>query len=136
MNATTPARPRHTSQLPPGVTPGPVTIPHRPPTPARPGTRQSPATSAQHLCALLRGNGLTGLYAYTYPNVAVISLPKLTVWVRQATLSWTHHGQLTSWPTSDLPGAARHLTRLYQTAHPTPALPQPHRPPTTPLTCP
>jgi hypothetical protein len=128
---TTPTRPRHTSQLPPGITPGPVTIPHQPPTSAQPATwQQPPATTAQHLYTLLSGNGLTGLYACTYSNVAVISLPKLTIWIRPATLTWTHHGRHTTWPTYDLPGAARHLTRLTQ--HPTSAaLSQPPRSPLT-----
>jgi hypothetical protein len=101
--------------LPPGARPGPITLP--PPGPAHPG----PPPAARHLatrgtaaqlCRLLHGHGLTGLYSYVLGNVAVISLPHLTIWITPRILTWTHDGQKSTWPAHDTTSAARHLAHL------------------------
>ena len=110
------AQPRP-GQLPAGVLSGPATIPNRPPAPAplhSPTTEHTPRTTACLLCTLLRQNGLTGLYAFTFGNVAVVSLPHLTVWINPRILYWTHDGKITTWPACDTTGATRQLTRLVQ----------------------
>jgi hypothetical protein len=111
--------------LPAGVRPGPVTeiAPSRPrgqavpsTLAARPSTPQRPRDIIRELTTLLRGHGLTGTYyAFAYTNVAVLSVPGLTIWTDARTLTWTLGGEQTTWAAEDTAGAATHLAAL---AHP------------------
>ena len=112
--------------LPPGVTPGPVTMPtpDRPrgaasPPAAQPPAPTAPGDTARELLTLLREHGHDHVYATAFGDRAVLSLRTLTIWVTSRGLTWIHQGQATTWHAPDLDGAARHLTRLTQ--QPTPA---------------
>ena len=113
-------------RLPAGVRPGPVTMPsgpiHRQPAPPAPLAlpRVAPRNTARKLVDYLRGRGVSRIYTSANDDVANVSLPQLTVWIRPGTLNWTHRGQLTTWPVYDTAGAARHLAELVQEATPTP----------------
>jgi hypothetical protein len=39
---------------------------------------------------------------------AVLSLPQLIIWDAGRSLSWTHHGQLVTWPAGDTDTASGH----------------------------
>jgi hypothetical protein len=103
------------SRLPAGVRPGPVTMPsrpvrNRPIPPALPPA--APRNTARKLVDYLRGHGLTRIYTSAHDDVANVSLPQVTIWIRPRTLNWTHRGQVTTWPVHDTAGAARHLAQL------------------------
>lgn len=107
-------------RLPEGVRPAPVTMPPRPANsrpapPARLALPQvAPRNTARELIDYLRGHGVSRIYTFAHDNVANVSLPQLTIWIRPRTLTWTHRGQATTWPVCDTAGAARHLAALVQ----------------------
>jgi hypothetical protein len=106
-------------RLPASVRPGPVTIPPRSgnyrPAAAPPALPSAaPRNTACKLIDYLRGHGLTRIYSSAQGDVANVSLPRLTIWIRPRTLNWTHRGQVTTWPVCDTAGAARHLAQLVQ----------------------
>jgi hypothetical protein len=114
--------PHHPRALPRGVTPWPRATAARPPgpAPASAPAQFSPRNTARLLCDQLRMHGLSGLYAFTSGDLAVVSLPRLTIWITTRTLYWTRHGQTTTWPAADTTTAARHLAQLTRTPTATP----------------
>jgi hypothetical protein len=76
--------------------------------------RTAPRNTARQLVGHLRGHGLTRIYAAAHDDIAIVSLPEITIWVRPRTLTWTHQGQVIAWLAADTAGAARHLIQLLQ----------------------
>jgi hypothetical protein len=74
----------------------------------------TPRNTARELIDCLRGHGVRRIYTFALDDVANVSLPQLTIWIRPRTLTWTHRGQVTTWPVCDTAGAARHLAALVQ----------------------
>ena len=89
----------------------PARLPRLQPASSPPATPPlSPRDAARELLTLLRSHGLTGRpYAYTFPTVAVLSLPHVTIWISRNCLTWTRNGHTTTWPAHDTQGAADHI---------------------------
>jgi hypothetical protein len=71
-----------------------------------------PRNTARQLHQQLRGHGITGMYAFALPQLAVVSLPTLTIWITSHTLTWTQGILKITWPAADATGAADHLAQL------------------------
>ncbi|HLI75346.1 MAG TPA: hypothetical protein VKV02_00250, partial [Acidobacteriaceae bacterium] len=94
-----------TPPLPPGVEPGPVTVPavSQDPAGARPRyvPPDAPGTlgeAAQHLCLLLGLRDVTRVIHNVLGDRAVVSLPGITVWLTRWELSWICGGVEETWP--------------------------------------
>ncbi|HEY2579428.1 MAG TPA: hypothetical protein VGI74_24220 [Streptosporangiaceae bacterium] len=122
--------------LPHGVTPGPITRPTTnrlhgqtasPPLTTRPPTPHQPKDVISELATHLRNLGITAtMYTAADHHRALLSLPHITIWTNGHTLTWTYHGQPTTWPAHDITTAAQVLAQL---THPRP--PAPHHDPNT-----
>jgi hypothetical protein len=77
-----------------------------------------PRTTARQLYQQLRGHGVTGIYAFALPQLAVVSLPTLTIWITSRTLTWTQGILKITWPAGDTAGAADHLAQLAKRPQP------------------
>ena len=114
--------------LPPGVGPGPVTVPGSPPAarPYVPQARQdssppsggcfTPEDTMGHLCLLLALRDVGPVYHAAAGCRAVVSLPGATVWITPRELYWDQDGRRVTCPAGNVPDAAIHLTRLAQQA--------------------
>jgi hypothetical protein len=125
------SRPRP-GPLPPGVAPGPFTLPtpDRPrgrampcPLPAAPPPTRHPKDIINDLATQLHTHGIPPASMYTAHshNRALLSLPHTTIWTNGHTLTWTHHGQAITWDARDITGAAARLAQ--HTHQPTPPSP-------------
>jgi hypothetical protein len=107
----------------PGLAPPlPVTLALRPPggsvlasLPA--GRPLVPGRTARQLYQQLRERGVTGMYVFALPQLAVVSLPTLTIWITSHTLTWTQGILKITWPAGDTAGAADHLAQLAKRPH-------------------
>lgn len=100
------------------MTPAPACAPPQPATDRFGYVPATPGESARQLATQLAGHGLARVYVSALADLAVVSAPGVTVWVTHRAFSWTHHGQTGTWPTHNVPGAARRLAGL---AHGQPA---------------
>jgi len=99
--------------LPPACPPPPAgAAPAGAAPPDPPARALFPGNIARQLRVLLAERGVERVYHSSHADMAVVSLPGVTVWIGPHTLSWPHAEPPGDWPPGDLQGAADHLAHL------------------------
>lgn len=95
-------------------------LPHPTPT-----VRYTPVTTARTLQDRLKHHGLPTVYSFAYHDIAVVSIPQVSIWIRPTTITWTRHGESTTWPVHDPNGAADYIVTLLNDSSTPPPPPGP-----------
>lgn len=102
----------------PGGHPAPAGPPPPRPPAGRPFLGDFPGNAARQLRVLLAERGVERVYHSSHGDLAVVSLPGVTVWIGPHHLSWPSAQPPGEWPPDDLPGAADHLAQLVESQTP------------------